>query len=191
MKCAECGGELVPVNTPLTGSVNEEQYTVYGISRLECQECHEYIIEADEEERFSKELWRLYRQQHGILSAQEIADLRSSLHLTQAEFGKMVEANAQTVCRWEKGRVVPDPRANKLMVLLRDCPEARSTMFELAEIHEAPARPVAASVSGYSLARFAHSAERVDRGDFTFGNRAPARMPDGNTRITTSKEVVL
>ena len=35
-------------------------------------------------------------------------------------------------CRWENGRVVQDPRANRLMVALRDCPQVVPVLMRAA-----------------------------------------------------------
>ena len=135
MRCAECGGELVYTSSPFVEQMNGEDFTVYGVGRFECGECGEYEIEASEERKLSEQLFRMYRQRHGLLLPEDIAALRKSMGLSQAEFGKLVEANVQTVSRWENGRVAPDARANKLMLLLRDNPPARASLCEMAEIH--------------------------------------------------------
>ena len=191
MRCAECGGELVSVCTPLEEEIRGERYTVYGITRYECQKCHEYEIDASEEERLSAELWRQYRQRHGMLSPHEIRGLREARHLSQAEFGKLVGANIQTVSRWENGRVIQDERANRLMVLMRDVPAAFVYLCELSEVH--PGTDSQFVTAGWSVDQgmtplhdrrtFSHALPVV-----TFGSRRPCVSlgTDGDARCTTS-----
>lgn len=134
MRCVECGGEMKLVDTPLTELVRGEPYTVGGIRRYECQDCHEYEMGAEEAGRLMSALQEQYRQAHQLLSPEQIRSLRESLGLGQTEFGRLVEANAQTVCRWERGRALQDARANKLMILLRDAPEAKAILMGMSGI---------------------------------------------------------
>jgi putative zinc finger/helix-turn-helix YgiT family protein len=136
MRCAECGAEMLETSGPFAGSIRGEQYTVSGIKRLQCPGCGNYEFNLPEAERLTSALWSLYRTAHDIPSKEEIAALRSDLGLTQQEFGRLVEANVQTVSRWENGRVVPDARAGRLMWLLKTVPEARAAMLERCELRQ-------------------------------------------------------
>lgn len=185
MRCAECGGEMALVSSPLTETLKDEEYTVYGISRYQCRDCGEYEIDPAEERRLSDELWRMHRQRYGILSPQEISALRSAMGLSQAEFGRLVGANVQTISRWENGRVIPDIRANKLMVLLRDVPPAAAALCEMAEVRTGSS----VAISTGTAEAAASFTVNVTRPTVTVGSSNAPRPTIGGRALNLGKAV--
>ncbi len=149
MRCMECGAEMRRTDGPMTEEYRGETFTVDGIGRWVCDACGNDEMGVGEAERLSRELAREYARAHGLLMPDEIKRLRNSLGLKQTEFEKMLGVSSPTVSRWETGAMQQSMTANRLMLLLRDCPEAAETLLEMAEVHKAPvAVPLGAAPAG-------------------------------------------
>jgi putative zinc finger/helix-turn-helix YgiT family protein len=64
----------------------------------------------------------LYREKHGLLSADEIRAIREQFHLTQADLARLLRLGANTVSRWESGRNVQTSAMDIWLRLIRDLP---------------------------------------------------------------------
>ena len=138
MRCLECGAEMRRTAEPVTEAYRGEEFTVDGIDRWVCDACGNDEMQASEAERLSRALAREYARAHGLLTPDEVKALRKSLGLTQREFERLLGVSSPTVSRWETGAMQQSMTANRLMELLRDCPEAGEQLMEMADIHKAP-----------------------------------------------------
>lgn len=133
MRCLECGAEMRWAEGPVAETYRGEEFTVDGIGRWVCDACGNDEMTAAEAERLSRGLAREYARAHGLLSPEEVRALRASLGLTQREFERLMGVSSPTASRWETGAVQQSMTANRLMVLLRDCPEAVERLLEVTE----------------------------------------------------------
>ena len=122
MRCAECGCELRETSGPVTEKYRGESITVNGIRRLQCDNCGEYELSADEADRMSRMLADEYARRHGLLSPSEIRALRKGLRMTQRQFEEAVGVSSPTCSRWENGTSQQSRTADRLMRLMRDVP---------------------------------------------------------------------
>lgn len=53
------------------------------------------------------------------MTPNEIASIRKSLSLTQADFARLFDAHVMTISKWERGAAVPSPYQIALMVQFR------------------------------------------------------------------------
>ncbi|MBL0171910.1 MAG: helix-turn-helix domain-containing protein [Gemmatimonadaceae bacterium] len=62
------------------------------------------------------------RADHGLLTPQELRDIRGQHDLTQQQLEQLLNVGPKTVVRWEKGTVVQNAATVTLLRLLRDVP---------------------------------------------------------------------
>ena len=122
-KCAECGGSVRVSRDLIPFEIRGTSVLVEGIEHGQCATCGESYLSLDATERLQQEAVRLLREANGLLSPQEIRDLRHSLGLSQAGFEALLGVGAKTVVRWEKGTVFQSATADRLMRLIRHMPE--------------------------------------------------------------------
>lgn len=71
-----------------------------------------------------------YKRDNGLLSGDEVRELRQSLGLSQAKFEKLIGAGPKTVVRWERGSVFQNRTADTLMRVVRDFPEVAAHLMK-------------------------------------------------------------
>lgn len=64
------------------------------------------------------------RAKLGLLSGDELREIRDGLGLTQAELAKQLGLGGNTISRWEANRVVQNKSLDLLLRLVRDVPAA-------------------------------------------------------------------
>ena len=124
--CPVCGDEAL---VDLNGAF-ETQYidrrgvrralSVPNISRLHCESCHEEIFE----DEATRQIENARRTAMGLLSAEQIRELRLSLGKTQVEMSGLLGVGAKTYCRWESGSFTQSQSFDNYLRLIRDVPEA-------------------------------------------------------------------
>ena len=147
MNCPECGHELIATSEPLQEEFRGEKFFVEGISRQECPNCGEYVIEADQCDRLDDALQEQYRHCHGLLTPEDIQSIRRDLGVSQREFEQMLGVTSPTVCRWETGRIIQTKLADNLMRAIRDHRCVADDAMRRSELHKAPAFSAEACVS--------------------------------------------
>ncbi|MDI6843859.1 MAG: type II toxin-antitoxin system MqsA family antitoxin [Anaerosomatales bacterium] len=117
-KCAECGGEVRLSTDPISVDVRGQSISVAGIEHGRCTVCGEEYLTLEASEELQKEAVRRSKAARGLLSPEEIRELRRSLGLSQAAFEKILGVGPKTVVRWEKGTVFQNATADRLMRLI-------------------------------------------------------------------------
>lgn len=102
--------------------VNGEQIAVPAAAHLGCPQCNEIVLRFRDSKRLGEDAVAIYRNKHGLLSAEEIRDIRERFELTQAELARLLRLGANTVSRWESGRNVQTAAMDMLLRLIRDVP---------------------------------------------------------------------
>lgn len=108
---------------PIRMEVHGETVSVEGLEHGRCTACGESYLSLDDTTRLQAEAARQARAAKGLLTPQEIKDIRHSLGLSQAAFERLLGVGAKTVVRWEKGTVFQSATADRLMRLIRYSPE--------------------------------------------------------------------
>jgi transcriptional regulator with XRE-family HTH domain len=67
----------------------------------------------------------------GLLSAQEIREIRLRLGRTQAEMSHLLGVGAKTYCRWESGSFLQSLSFDNYLRLIRDVPEASLMLIHI------------------------------------------------------------
>lgn len=107
---------------PLPLPVNGEEISVPSAAHLRCPKCGEIVLRLRDSRRLCEDAIALYRSKHGLMSAEEIRDLRQRLGVTQAELARLLRLGSNTVSRWEAGRNAQSAAMDLLLRMIRDLP---------------------------------------------------------------------
>jgi HTH-type transcriptional regulator / antitoxin MqsA len=99
-----------------------------------CSSCGETYFGPDDIDAVHRAAADVVRANEGLLSPEEIRELRESLHLSQAAFERLIGAGAKTVVRWERGTIFQSKVTDTLMRVLRAVPEAREFLAANAKV---------------------------------------------------------
>lgn len=120
--CPECGGIIRRTPTIVPTRIGRRAIPVSG-KFLQCQgECREIYFEPGEADEVSRRAAEIARASDGLLTPQEIRQIRRQHDLTQQQLEQLLNVGPKTVVRWEKGTVVQNAATDTLLRLLRDVP---------------------------------------------------------------------
>lgn len=99
-----------------------------------CSSCGETYFGPNDIDAVHRAAADVVREREGLLSPEEIRELRESLQLSQAAFERLIGAGAKTVVRWERGTIFQSKVTDTLMRVLRAVPEAREFLARSAKV---------------------------------------------------------
>lgn len=115
--CASCGAVAQPMVSTETVSIRHDgrlyEITVRDLPVLQCPSCGESHYDNQSDDRIQRAL----REHLGFLMPEQIAALRGFWGLTQDDIERDTGIAAETLSRWENGRVI---QSRSLDVLLRN-----------------------------------------------------------------------
>lgn len=162
--CEACGKET---DTKLI--VRTERYEVRGepfdveAQVLVCAECGEDIFCEELDNITLIQAFKQYREKHGLLTPEEIAQIRRRYGLSQAEFARLLSWDDRLVRCYENGSVQSKTH-DQLLVFLREPENMRSFLAEHgARLDEARQADVRAAVDRM-ISRRARRAFPTNRG---------------------------
>ena len=124
MQCFACGkGKLERKTVDLSGTRKGEEFTV-RIDGLLCTRCGIKTLDNEQSGEFTRLISDAYRRKHGLLTSDQIRDVRKRLRVTQKEFADYLGVGVASVKRWEIGKI-QDQAMNRLILLMTDPVEAR------------------------------------------------------------------
>src|SRR5688500_5039919 len=88
--CPSCGTQMKEARGRMSLPVNGEPVSVSSVAHLKCSECGEVVLRFTDAKRFQEDAIAAYRKKHGLLSADEIRNLRDSFGLTQAGLARLL-----------------------------------------------------------------------------------------------------
>lgn len=103
----------------------EEVSTVRGdeikaLARIRvCSVCGEELFDEELEEENIQRVYDIYRKKHGILSPEEIKNIRESYGLSQRAFAKLLGIGEASIARYETG-ALPEKSLSNMIMLLKD-----------------------------------------------------------------------
>jgi len=123
-ECLLCGVTAAHWSTdPIEMSGPDGCYRVDGFTYEHCDACGEDTFDAGQIDAILIAAANLARAEHGRLSPADIHELRLALGLTQARLEAQLGVSAGTVGRWERGTVLQNATADRLMRILWAHPE--------------------------------------------------------------------
>lgn len=124
-ECAQCGGPVSRRMVDVDVKVGARE-TIFVRRRLQhCTQCGETYFGAGEMDEVHRAAADLVREREGLLSPEEIKSLRESMHLSQAQFERLLRTGPKTVVRWERGTVFQSRAVDTLLRTIRGVPAAR------------------------------------------------------------------
>ncbi len=130
MRCYRCGRSRLKAKlTRVQGEVRGEKFAV-ETEALVCGRCGFQVLTAEQSHAYARAVADAYRRKHGLLTSQELKDIRSRLHMSQAEFARYVGVGVASVKRWEAG-LVQDESHDRLIRLMTDPAAAAHNLAQL------------------------------------------------------------
>jgi len=123
-QCAICGSNNIKRlenqqdRTPFKTSGKVKWLTLEGISFDKCLDCGEIYYNPQDLELLkvkTKETMEENRVKKGLLTAQEIKEIRESLGISQVELEKLLGFGAKSFARWETYKADPSRAADLLL----------------------------------------------------------------------------
>lgn len=110
--------------------INEEEISVFT-SYYVCKNCESEIEDPYDNKIPVTEAYRIYKQKHNMLQAEEIKELRKKYGLTQGELGKILGLGMVTISRYENECL--QTRANDNLLRTLENPSAFLSLLEKNE----------------------------------------------------------
>ena len=104
-KCPVCGGKIMDIHGPIEWDVKGEQIIVDDADYCLCASCGEIYLESGMDGDIHRRAVDQYKRDNGLLSGDEVRELRQSLGLSQAKFEKLIGAGPKTVAAHLRKRV--------------------------------------------------------------------------------------
>lgn len=120
--CPECATSMTEKYASLKFQVNGEEIAVPDSPHLSCPKCREVVLRFDDARKLRQRALEIYRQEYGLLSADDIRSIRERFGLTQAELARLLRLGANTISRWEAARNVQTASMDMLLRMIRDLP---------------------------------------------------------------------
>lgn len=95
-----------------------------------CNACDEEIVDPNETKAFEKELTNFKRQVDGLLTSQEIKEIRQNLGFTQTGLARVLRVGEKNFARYESGLVTQGSAIDNTLRILRDHPETLNVLLQ-------------------------------------------------------------
>ncbi|MBQ8537186.1 MAG: type II toxin-antitoxin system MqsA family antitoxin [Clostridia bacterium] len=118
MYCANCNCEVVEKITerPETYQVKGKEYTVNAQVPV-CPHCNIDLWDPDAEDRILRQVYAMYREDTGLLSPEEIKEIREQYGLSQSSFARLLGFGEKTITRYENGALQDEVQNNLLLMM--------------------------------------------------------------------------
>ncbi|MGB4593473.1 MAG: type II TA system antitoxin MqsA family protein [Coriobacteriia bacterium] len=123
--CPACGQRaLERTREPIVTEFREGSWTLQPDFEYErCRTCGEEFYSGPEIVEFTRKVVRLARCDLGLLSPEEVRDIRLNLGLTQGELEAALGVSRGMVGRWERGDVIQGATVDRLIRLFGENPD--------------------------------------------------------------------
>jgi HTH-type transcriptional regulator/antitoxin MqsA len=113
--------KVSPVSSPYIGRDGIERILeVPEVPQLVCDVCHEVILD----DVAVRKIEEAQRSAVGLLTGDEIRDLRAQFGKNQVQMSKLLGVGEKTYCRWESGASVQTVAFDNYLRIVRSLPEA-------------------------------------------------------------------
>ena len=127
--CAVCSSEKVTqVRRDYEAKYNGTPVRVPNTVMCECGSCGERFFTPEQSRELSRQMKNRVRKKFGLLSPEEIAQIRHDLALSQEGLEQLFGLGPKVVTRWETGRVVQAKTADIALRLLAIEPRCLTTL---------------------------------------------------------------
>jgi putative zinc finger/helix-turn-helix YgiT family protein len=118
--CPVCGKEQETevIEKEEVSTVRGDEIKAFARIRV-CSVCGEELFDEELEEENIQRVYDIYRKKHGILSPEEIKNIRESYGLSQRAFAKLLGIGEASIARYETG-ALPEKSLSNMIMLLKD-----------------------------------------------------------------------
>ncbi|NNG65783.1 type II toxin-antitoxin system MqsA family antitoxin [Caldanaerobacter subterraneus] len=118
--CPVCGKEQETevIEKEEVSNIRGEEIKALAKIRV-CSVCGEELFDEELEEENLQRVYDIYRKKHGILSPDEIRNIRESYGLSQRAFAKLLGIGEASIARYETG-ALPEKSLSNMIMLLKD-----------------------------------------------------------------------
>lgn len=107
--CFECDKDVEYIITPNSGSFRVKDKNIKAtIYEAHCAVCGERMIVAEVERKNEHILFEKYKEESGLMRADQIKALRGKYRLSAVAFAKILGLGAKNVTRYENGAIQSD-----------------------------------------------------------------------------------
>ncbi|EIV99918.1 type II toxin-antitoxin system MqsA family antitoxin [Thermoanaerobacter siderophilus] len=118
--CPVCGKEQETEVIEKEEVSNIRGDEIKALARIRiCSICGEELFDEELEEENIQRVYDIYRKKHGILSPDEIKNIRESYGLSQRAFAKLLGIGEASIARYETG-ALPEKSLSNMIMLLKD-----------------------------------------------------------------------
>lgn len=102
------------------------------VEGFRCTACGETYFSPQQAVDAQRRAAAVLRKEEGLLSPDEVRDIRARLGLTQAGLERLLGVGPKTVVRWERGTVFQSPAVDRLLRVMAQVPESTRVLEALA-----------------------------------------------------------
>ena len=133
MKCLICEtGNLTAASRTEPLRYKNRVLHVHGYLVSNCDACGASLVLTAQMKVNQRLMADAERRADGLLTSDEIKKVRELLNLNRGQASKVFGGGPNAFSKYERGEIHPSEAVNKLMVLVRDVPEARKKLLQTA-----------------------------------------------------------
>lgn len=132
-RCPVCSGNLKTIVSTSHVNHNGNKIEFEDIQSL-CEDCGEVIYVGDQISRHELARASAIRSAEGLLSPEELRNIRLKYKMTQADMESLLSTGAKTWTRWERGKVTQSKATDSLLRVFASEPSVARCMLENAGI---------------------------------------------------------
>jgi HTH-type transcriptional regulator/antitoxin MqsA len=151
-ECPLCGGSVQHVHGKVVARVGARRVEVESDFRR-CNSCGETFHDPVKAQALQRAAADTIRQAEGLLTPDEIKQIRKGLKLSQSNMEKLLGVGKKTVVRWERGTVFQSAAIDKLLRLIAASGEAAYRLGQLSGVDIA-APTTEATLIAYHVSNF-------------------------------------
>jgi putative zinc finger/helix-turn-helix YgiT family protein len=132
--CAVCGNEAMEeVTVPLTIEYAGRTKTIQD-RRMRCSVCETLCYQGSQISEHEEAVAAAERELGGLLSPQELCQIRLKYKFKQTEMEQMLSTGPKTWTRWERGKIPQSKAADKLIRVIAEYPDVARKLMEQAGV---------------------------------------------------------
>ncbi len=140
--CANCGNEaLEEITVPYIVEYCGKQKTIQD-RRTRCPACESLTYQGSQISDHEHAVAAAERELGGLLSADELRNIRLKYRLKQTEIEQMLCTGPKTWTRWERGKVTQSKATDQLIRVIAENPDVARKLMEDAGITNAEATAI-------------------------------------------------
>lgn len=105
MKCIKCGHIVEPEGLRTVDAEVKGEHVTVTLNAPQCTNCGRVVILGRNVRAYHRAASDAYRRKFGLLTTEEIDDLRGNLKMTWPEFASYVFVGIATLKRWRRGEI--------------------------------------------------------------------------------------